>query len=98
MEEVIRINDLAERAYQNALKRRKVKRMIVHNDTVASIGEEYLELILANECLLSEHLPKASQVEEELTDIFIACMTELRKRNVDVEKIVLAKIEFNEQR
>lgn len=93
------INELAERAYHTAIRRGKVKQgKIEHNDTVSSLGEEYLELILANESIQSEHLPSVSQVVEELTDIAIGCMTELFCRGVDVEKMLKMKIEYNEKR
>ena len=39
-----------------------------------------------------------TEAVEELGDVMIACMTELCKRNVDVEKLISDKIRFNELR
>ena len=59
---------------------------------------EVNELAEASEDKKSEHLPEYTEAQEELADIIIGCMTELFKRGVDVDKIIDAKIEFNEQR
>jgi hypothetical protein len=59
---------------------------------------EVNEFAEASEDKKSEHLPEYTEAQEELADIIIGCMTELFKRGVDVDKIIDAKIEFNEQR
>ena len=53
---------------------------------------------MASEERQSEHLPLYTEAVEELGDVMIACMTELCKRNVDVEKLISDKIRFNELR
>lgn len=93
------INELAERAFNNAVKRRKTTvDNITYNSTLRSLADEFAEFVIANEYLKSEHIPSVSQVVEELTDIAIVCFTELHRRGIDVEKMLLDKIEFNEKR
>ena len=59
---------------------------------------EVNEFAEASEDKKSEHLPEYTEAQEELADIIIGCMTELFKRGIDVDKIIDAKIEINEQR
>lgn len=93
------INAIAKKAFENALKRGKTTiDMIHHEDTVSSLAEEFLEFVLADEKMPSPHIPEISHSVEELTDILITCMTELYRRDINVEKIVLEKIRFNENR
>lgn len=95
----MRINAIAKRAFENAMKRGKVTiDMIHHEDTVNSLAEEFLEFVLADEKMPSPHIPEISHSVEELTDILITCMTELYRRDINVEEMVLAKIKFNESR
>lgn len=95
----MRINSIAKRAFENALKRGKTTiDMIHHDDTVNSLAEEFLEFVLADERMSSPHLPEVSHAVEELTDILITCMTELYRRDINVEEVVLEKIRFNENR
>lgn len=95
----MRINELAKRAFKNALNRGKTTRdMIHHDDTVNSLAEEFLEFVLADEKMPSPHIPSVSHAVEELTDILITCMTELCRRDINVEEVVLEKIRFNENR
>lgn len=51
-----------------------------------------------NEESPSEHLPEYTEAQEELADILITCLTELDRRKVDVEEIIMKKIEFNKIR
>lgn len=97
---ITEINELAERAYRCAVRRGKTieKGNISHKDTVASLADEFSEFVIANERLKSEHIEFVSQAAEELADILIVCMTELHRRNVDVEKLLLTKMEFNDKR
>lgn len=93
------INELAERAYNIAVRRHKIHRdVVLHTDTIASLAEEFSEFILANEFLLSDHIEHVSQAVEELTDILIVCMSELHRRNINLEDMIIAKTEFNEKR
>ena len=57
-----------------------------------------MEFIKANEEKPSEHLPEYTEAQEELADILITCLTELDRRKVDVEEIIMKKIEFNKIR
>lgn len=92
------INKLAERAYRTALLRGKVYEYIDHHETVSSLAEEFNEFILADEIQKSPHMPDVPHAVEELTDIMIVCMTELYRRDINVEEVLKAKIGFNEKR
>ena len=46
----------------------------------------------------SAHISDLSEVEEELIDVMIGCMTELTLRSVDIEFFLKEKIKFNERR
>lgn len=59
---------------------------------------EMLEFNAASETKPSEHLPEYTEAQEELADIIICGLTELHRRNVDIEELVIKKIEFNERR
>ena len=92
------INKLAETAYYTALERKKTERDLSHMDTFFSILSELKEFREASEIDPSEHLPQYTESQEELTDVLICCLTELYRREVDVEEIIKAKIEFNKKR
>lgn len=93
------INELAERAYHCALRRGKTKAgMIHHDDTICSLADEFAEFVIANEYIKSDHMQDVSQAAEELTDILIVCLTELYRRDINIERMILAKMEFNEIR
>lgn len=61
-------------------------------------GEMMTFFVEASEDKESVHLPEYTEAQEELADILICCMTELVKRGVNVDKIIDAKIKFNENR
>ena len=92
------INDLAQQAHDTAVRRGKTSDDASHLDTFFSILSELKEFREASEINPSEHLPQYTQTQEELADIIICGFTELYKRGVDVEEIVMAKIEFNKVR
>lgn len=92
------INQLAQTAFDTAIIRGKTARGMNHLDTFFSILEESREFREASETEKSEHLPEYTQAQEELTDILIACLTELHRRGVNVERIIKEKIEFNKNR
>ena len=92
------INKLAETAYYTAVERGKTHRDLSHLDTFFSILSELKEFREASEIDPSEHLPQYTASQEELTDVLICCLTELYRREVDVEKILIAKINYNKMR
>ena len=92
------INDLARQAFNTAIIRGKTARDMNHLDTFFSILSELKEFREASEIDPSEHLPQYTEAQEELTDVLICCLTELYRREVDVERIIKEKIEFNKTR
>ena len=92
------LQEKASKAFYNALKRGKTSIYNYHCDDVDGLLEEIKEFAEASEEKPSEHLPEYTEAQEELADILISCMTELFKRGVNIDKIVDAKIAFNESR
>lgn len=92
------LQEKASKAFHNALRRGKTSIYNSHQQDTESIMIEVKEFVEASEDKESVHLPEYTEAQEELADIIIGCMTELFKRGVDVDKIIDAKIEFNEQR
>lgn len=96
---IIGINELAERAYLTALRRKQITEdAMTHKEIVGALANEFAEFVVANEFLPSEHLPFISQAEEEVIDILIVCLTELKRRGLDAEFVITKKMEFNEKR
>ena len=95
---VTRINDLAKQAHETAVKRGKTSEDASHLDTFFGILSELKEFREASEVDPSEHLPEYTQAQEELTDVLICCLTELYRREVNVEEILIAKINYNKTR
>lgn len=95
---MIDLNYYAKLSGRIALKRGKISKSIYHAETVESLTSELSEYINASEDTPSEHLPKYTEAQEELADILIVCLTELNRRNVDVELIIKYKTEFNLKR
>ena len=89
------LNDLARQAFNTAILRGKTDKDLSHNDTFFGIFEELREFRAASEVDKSSHLPAYTQAQEELADVLICCLTELYRRETNVEAIVKAKIEFN---
>ena len=92
------INKLAETAYYTAVERGKTHRDLSHLDTFFGVLSELKEFREASEIDPSEHLPQYTQSQEELTDVLICCLTELYRREVNVEEILIAKINYNKTR
>lgn len=92
------INKLAENAYCTAVQRGKTHRDLSHLDTFFGILSELKEFREASEIDPSEHLPQYTASQEELTDVLICCLTELYRREVNVEEILIAKINYNKTR
>lgn len=95
---MVDINSLAILAKENAFKRGKTCQGVFHSKTAADISRELTEFLCASEQDRSEHIPDYTEAQEELTDILITCLTELAKRNVDIEKILMDKIFYNQTR
>ena len=92
------LNQLASTCHMIAVNRGKVGDKIKHWKSASSISDELMEFIRASEEKPSEHLPEYTEAQEELADILITCLTELDRRKVDVEEIIMKKIEFNKIR
>lgn len=69
---------------------------MTHEEIADGILEEFTEFIGASDTEPSEHIPEFTEAVEELADIAICCFTELYRMNVDVERIILEKVKFNE--
>lgn len=99
---MIDLNKTAQETYKIAIKRGKISEtkydVVRHYETCSSIREEVSELSLSNEKRESSHIKGYTETEEELVDILISCLTELRRRDTDVEAILRAKVEFNKKR
>ena len=96
------INEIAKRAYKRALERGKITEVssptAQYAECAASLKDEFCELLGASEDTSSEHLSEYSEVQEEITDILIVCLTELYRRNDNVERIIMRKIDYNDKR
>ena len=95
---MIDLNAIASLCAENAKKRGKVGYDVSHYLTSCGIYNELDEFEQASEIAHSDHLPEYTEAQEELVDILITCLTELHRRNVDVEAIITKKLEFNQQR
>lgn len=92
------MNELAKRAFECAVKRGKTGKKVVHDVSASGLIEEVHEFYQASEMWESEKLKGYTEAQEELADVLIVCLTELYKRNIDVETIVEKKICINEER
>lgn len=92
------LNKAAKRAYTNAINRKKISKSGGHQESVNSLKEEFEEFERANEDTPGDHMPNVSEAVEELTDILIGAMTELYRRDIDIEKVVHEKLKYNESR
>lgn len=94
---MINLNQLAQDAYECALRRKKTTPSVNHIATANSIDEELAEFLEASEVHDSLHITYP-EAQEELADILIVCLTELHKRGANVEAIIIDKIKFNQHR
>ena len=92
------INEIAEHAYKRALERGKITEVSAPMKRYAECKDEFCELLKANEDVSSEHISEYSEVQEELVDILIVCLTELHRRNDNVERIIMRKLDYNDKR
>lgn len=94
------VNVLASFSYDLAIKRAKTSLNLSIDDICNGIGEELKELRNATENP-SEHIPDYTEQQEELADVILAGLTELRKiceGKCYVSDVLSAKIEFNKNR
>ena len=95
------INKFAKRAYECALKRGKINGCLygdaLREETISSLREE-LDEVATSTCKGSEHIHGYSQTIEEIADVLIVCCTELHRRGVNIEDVLLRKMNFNEHR
>ena len=98
LENLLQINKVADECLEIALRRGKTHPTMSHLDTVYSIFSELKEFREAKESIESGHLPQYTESQEELIDILICCLTELRRRDTNIEELLRAKIEFNRTR
>lgn len=96
---MIDLNHIADECGKTALKRGQIREGYFHHmEVVPAIRRELLEYTQAKENNPSEHIPEYTESEEEIADILIICLTELSRRNVNVEEIITKKLEFNKIR
>lgn len=94
------VNVLASFSYDLAIKRGKTGLNLSIDDICNGIGEELEELRSATENT-SEHIPDYNEQQEELADVILAGLTELRKiceGKCFVSDVLSAKIEYNRNR
>lgn len=94
------VNVLASFSYDLAIKRGKTGLNLSIDDICNGIGEELEELRNATENP-SEHIPDYTEQQEELADVILAGLTELRKiceGKCLVSDVLSAKIEYNRNR
>lgn len=94
------VNVLASFSYDLAIKRGKTGLNLSIDDICNCIGEELEELRNATE-KQSKHIPDYTEQQEELADVILAGLTELRKiceGKCFVSDVLSAKIEYNRNR
>lgn len=93
------INDYAKLSYDTAIKRKKIKNNSTPLHHLNGIMKEDIEFIesIMTPCK-SEHLKGYSGAEEEAIDGIIARLTFLRSMDVNVEKLLIAKLKYNLER
>lgn len=92
------LNELAKRAFKCAVARGKTGKQVNHEKDAAGLIEEVHEFFQAREKWESTKMYGYTEAQEELADVLIVCLTELHKRNVDIDDLVQEKIHLNELR
>lgn len=95
---MIDLNCVAELCHTIAKQRGQIGEKVSHRETADGIGREFTEFINASETDRSVHLPEFTEAQEELADILITCLTELSRRKVNIEDIIIKKACFNRTR
>jgi NTP pyrophosphatase (non-canonical NTP hydrolase) len=94
---MINLNQLTEDSYNSASRRNP---NLNYEEQLRQIFLEECELADAyiSEPKMSEHCPELMDIEEELADIILACLVFARGENIDIEKALRIKNEFNKTR
>ena len=99
---MIDLNSIAKETYETAVRRNKIvptdNKKEMHEECHCAILGELIEFAMASERRESLHIKGYTEAEEEMIDILITCLTGLRRRGTDVERLLLDKIEFNKIR
>jgi len=91
------LNQLAEDSFESALRRNPK----FNSDSARlKIYEEVEEFECAtfNKDADSPHCPELTAVEEELADVILSCLVFSKCENIDIEKALRIKNEFNKRR
>lgn len=89
------LTTLSRMAFESAIKRKKTKIGLSPAETAKGIQAEVKELSKARPFEPSPHISRYTEVEEELADILICCLTELYARGCNVQQVLEAKIAYN---
>ena len=91
------INQLTEDSYNSALRRNP---NLNYEEQLRQIFLEECELADAyiGEPKMSEHCPELTAIEEEVADIIFSCLVLVKIENIDIEKALRIKNEFNKTR
>lgn len=93
---------LGKKAFLCAVNRGKTSlfasKATMHSETLWGLFEEAKEVREASEDKPSAHIPKFSEVQEELGDVLIVCLTELYRRGTDIDELIYEKMQYNERR
>jgi len=94
---MIDLNQLKEECFKSAFRRFPNSSS---NDVIQKIFEEAQELEDAslNNFWKSCHCSELMAVEEELADVILDCLTFAKCENIDIERALIIKNEFNKTR
>jgi NTP pyrophosphatase (non-canonical NTP hydrolase) len=87
------LKQLTEDSFASAMRRNPNPRLF---SVLQKIHEEFCELEdVYLSVRMSAHCPELLAVEEELADIIFSCLVFARCENIDIEKALKVKNEFN---
>lgn len=89
------LNEWARKCFEYAIRRGKTRIGVNHEELVRGIGEEFVELCMADRDIKSKHVAWLTEEQEEMVDLMICCMTELWNQGVNIDDSLKAKIELN---
>ena len=93
---MIDLNQLKEECFKSAFRRFPNSSSA---DVIKKMYEEVFELedaYISND--ISVHCSELMAVEEELADVILACLTFAKCENIDIERALIIKNEFNKTR
>ena len=93
---MIDLNQLKEECFKSAFRRFPNS---ISADVIEKMYEEVFELedaYISND--ISVHCSELMAVEEELADVILACLTFAKCENIDIERALIIKNEFNKTR